>query len=109
MDTPLQRLDRMIRHRQQLEPQPDEDWDGSVHTAPEVLDAIWHVGVPDAKIVADPTKRSLTWREMRYIGFSQQAFLRSASHPDPPAGQSEVSKIVLGGVGMQRSLLRGFT
>ena len=83
-DTPLQRLGRMIIHRQQLE-------GVSMHTAPEVLDAIWHVGAPDAMMVADPTKRSLTWSEMRYIGFSQRSFCRSATRPDPPAGQSEVS------------------
>ena len=86
-DNPLQRLGRMIRHRQRLEPAGG----GSVRTAPEILDDIWHVGVPDATMVADPTKRSLTWSEMWYICFSQQAFYRSASHQDSPAGQSEVS------------------
>ena len=64
---------------------------GSERTAAEILESIWHVGVQDTTMVADPTMRSLTWSESRYLGFSRQAFYRSVSFPDPPAGQSEIS------------------
>ena len=41
-------------------------------------------------MVADPTMRSLTWNELRYLGFSRQTFYKSVSLPDPPAGQSDI-------------------
>ena len=78
-DTPLQRLSRMIRMRQQLELADD----GSDLTAPEVLDAIWHVGAPDTTMVADPTKRQSDLERDAVHRLLATGFLQIGISPGP--------------------------